>query len=571
MSTEVFDLYSETITAIEPEVPALASHPYVRIVFSDLVTAEFRARKSDPEFPTSLDSLDVFLHRKGWDTIDYAFLFPVATQQEMRYHGKLLHTLGVRGQKPYPVKQADIWGINVMNYLQAPALFSLLQLAGVPALRAERDTHFPIIILGGHIWPNPLPLSHFYDVMVIGDGEEALHQIAELRAQIPSDKDRLLEAISNLEGTFVPGYTAVPAKRVSIDFQHDTYASGSSYLLNRVGAVVLARGCPHSCAFCNNTFIGGQYRVKPYTQIMRHIDRLKHHGAKKVMLVAATASCYRSEGKTAFDVMAYIKQQGMRVRSMSDRPEFFTEPYLRQSAVERGKVVLALESSPRIRTQVLRKALQEITLEQAVSAAIAAGIHHIQLYIILALPPISPKVVDFLPDGFSGEQEEDLEYLTHLGMSIARRMRKANLKQPEAKPYVKLDCMPFVPAIGTRLQRVAFPSYQAYQRSISRLRALISDAYRDVVEVTAGMDRITYLLQVFLERNNAESGIVLWNAWKRAYPASLDVNRVSEMIADAGYSESALRAEFLEKSLPYKGLIKEEHYGKDGNSTSRRN
>jgi radical SAM superfamily enzyme YgiQ (UPF0313 family) len=244
--------------------------------------------------------------------------------------------------------------------------------------------------------------------MVIGDGEEVLHQILELRAQIPSDKDRLLKAISHLEGTFVPGYTVSSVQRVSIDFQHAAYTAGSSYLLNGVGAVVLARGCPHSCAFCNNTVIGGRYRVKPYTQVLQHIDRLKRHGAEKVMLIAATASCYRSEGKTAFDVMTYIKQQGMRVRSMSDRPEFFTESYLRQSAAERGKVVLAPESSPRIRAQVLRKTVQETTLEQAVSVAIAAGIHHIQLYIILALPPISPKIVDFLPDGFSGEQDEDL-------------------------------------------------------------------------------------------------------------------------------------------------------------------
>ena len=47
----------ETLKYIGLAPPRLAADKQVRVVFSDLVTAEFRQRKPDPEFPMSLDAL----------------------------------------------------------------------------------------------------------------------------------------------------------------------------------------------------------------------------------------------------------------------------------------------------------------------------------------------------------------------------------------------------------------------------------------------------------------------------------------------------------------------------------
>ncbi len=285
MYTDELDNQLQKIEYIGLQKAAATASKNTQVVLSDLVTAEFRERKPDPEFPISLDSLGFFLHRRGYWHTDYTFLPSLETQQNMRRRGQTLLTLGVRQQVRYPVKNADLWGINMMNYLQTPAFFSLLALAGIPALRAERGANHPLIVLGGHIWPNPLPLAHFYDVMVVGDGEEVLCKMAGLAANFKGRKDALLTATANLKGTYVPGYTKNAVARAHIDFQHPDYLPGSSYLINRIGAVVLSRGCPHTCAFCNNAFIGGQYRTKPFSQIASHIDHLKLSRAKKVMLI----------------------------------------------------------------------------------------------------------------------------------------------------------------------------------------------------------------------------------------------------------------------------------------------
>ena len=213
--------------------------------------------------------------------VDYSFLPDLETWQDMERNGQFLQTMGIRDQKRRSVKDAHLWGINMMNYLQTPAFYSMLKLAGVPALRSERGEAHPLIILGGHIWPNPLPLSKFYDLMVIGDGEEVLYDVIRLADTLQGQKPKLLSLIAQLPGVYVPGYTKDPVKRVQIDYPDPVYPAGSSYLLNGVGAVLLARGCPYNCSFCNNSYIGGRYRVKPFSQILEHANRLKEMGAKK--------------------------------------------------------------------------------------------------------------------------------------------------------------------------------------------------------------------------------------------------------------------------------------------------
>ena len=507
----------------------------VKIVFSDAVTVEARSGKPDLEFPLSLNVLEDFLRRKGCQNTDYAFLPPPEAQVEMQRSGQRLATIGVRRQTPYPVKDAHIWAINMMNYLQTPALLRLFQLAGVPALRQERDERSPLVVLGGNIFPNPLPLSAFYDVLAAGDGEEVLSQIAGCRQELGPDRPALLAAIARLEGTYVPGYTYGAVKPAQIDFADPEYAAGSSYLVNRSGAILLARGCPYACAFCKSCITGGDYRVKPFSQVIEQVDRLSQHGARKIMLIAASAASYRSQGKTVMDVIEYIHRLKITPRLMSDRPENASTGYFSFSVKARGKVILAPEASPSIRLHVLRKTMSEENLEQAIEAAIKGRVNQLQLYVILCIPAISPGVVDYLPDGFAGERLEDVQYLADLGMSIARRMRRAAIRKPFRKPYVALDCMPFIPAIGAPLQRAAFPSFEQYLERLALLKSLILPEFRSLVAATAGMKEPDHLLELFMNRSQAQAGLTLQRAWLRSPGECLDVDLLRQEIQASGY------------------------------------
>ena len=542
----------------------------LRIVYSDLIGPEFRHRKERIEFPLGLDVLESYLRSLGYTHGDYAFLPSQASMLEMGSSGRLLTTLGVRGQAPYPVRKAAMWGINVMNYLQAPAFFQLLSLAGVPALRSERaGGQYPLVVLGGHIWPNPLPLSDFYDILVVGDGEEVLARIAGLCERFGSRRGALLAAAAELEGAYVPGLTRHPVRRARIDFQDPAYPAGSSYLLDGVGAIMLARGCPYTCAFCNNSLVSGAYRTKPASQVMAHIDRLADAGARTILPLATSASTYQSGQHTIYDILQHIEARGATVKTLSDRPERITPEYLRLTVPENGKVILAPEAGPRIRERVLHKTLLESTIRELVSQTIAAGIRRIQLYSILCVPSITPGVVDYLPRGFDGEQSPDLRYLAELACSIADQMLEAGLPRVPGKPYVQLDCMPFIPAIGTRLQTTTFPSFAHYQARLRALEGMLGPYYQDLVEVDAAMDQATHLLQAFLERGEARAGTALWQVWREQAGTStvflnqMSLEQVRQAMQACGQSWASISAEVFPAQLPYAGLIEVE----DGRSS----
>lgn len=550
-----WDQMLRALVYLPPDNPFTPQPNAPRLVLSDTVPVTFRGRKADPEFPANLDSLETYLHQVGFPHTDYTFLPSAATQTEMKAGHLPLTTVGVRGQKRTPVRDAHIWGINLMNYLQAPALFTLFDLAQIPAHRAARGAEHPLIVLGGHIWPNPLPLENFYDVLVLGDGEPVLAEMARLVAARGPARAGLLPAMAEIPGAYVPGYSSGSLSRVEIPFHENVYAAGSSYLMNGVGALVISRGCPYTCAFCNSSHVGGQYRVKPFSQVVAQIDRFQRAGVRKIMLLAASASSYYSEGKRLEDILAYLEARGIVVRTMSDRPEHFTEAYLQEMGQEKGKVILAPEASPILRHEVLRKTMREGTLQRAIRQAIAVGIPYIQLYVIFCIPPIPPGVVTFLPEGHPGETEADLHYLANLACSIADQMHQAGLTQRPHKPYVKLDCMPFIPAIGTHLQKLAFSSYPAYQERLARLRVLIPPAYAGKVEISAAMDETTHLLQAFMERNTSQAGEVLWEIWRDAPSDVLTAPLLRDAATRAGFDLDQLREAYVGKPLPYETLF----------------
>ena len=59
-----------------------------------------------------------------------------------------------------------------------------IDLAGVPVRADQRTPEHPLVIAGGHCAFNPEPLADFVDAFVIGDGEEPVGEITEVRLRV---------------------------------------------------------------------------------------------------------------------------------------------------------------------------------------------------------------------------------------------------------------------------------------------------------------------------------------------------------------------------------------------------
>ena len=528
----------------------------VDIVLADLVTPEIRSRKSDPEFPLGIDVIGRRLIDEGFTT-DYSFLPPESVCRNMVMRNEYLMTFGWSGAANTPVKNARLLGINMMNYLQTPQFFMFLKLAGIPPLRMERTGDFPLVILGGHIWYNPLPLSDFYDILVAGDGEEVLCQIAQLVSSYGNNRKKLLKAVAGLQGTFVPGYTHDTVRPVRIDFAEERYSAGSSVVVNGTGAVILSRGCPFGCAFCCNRAVGGNYQVKPYSQVIRHIDLLSAAGVKRVLLCAAVGSLYRSEGRGYADVIHEIQLRGMSVRCMSDRPESLDSAVLEAIKNDKNRITIALECHPRIRRSVFCKSISENMVDRLVDRCIRTGIGKIHFYLIVAVPPVIPGNVVHLPGGFDGESYEDLVYCAEWGIRCAEKMRTAGVPRKSNDPYVILDSMPLIPAPGTALESVPFPRWERYLLSMHWLDELIPRKYRKMVRVTPAIDPLSHLLQALLERGAAVSGRAVFRACQMNGFSAPDYKEVLSAMAVDGIDEQSLFSAIPPDGLPYRGIIEQ--------------
>ena len=79
-----------------------------------------------------------------------------------------------------PVREFDILGFSLQSEMQYTNVINMLDLAGIPIPSEERGEDDPLIIAGGPNSSYPEPVADFFDVIVIGDGEEALPKITKL-------------------------------------------------------------------------------------------------------------------------------------------------------------------------------------------------------------------------------------------------------------------------------------------------------------------------------------------------------------------------------------------------------
>ena len=99
-------------------------------------------------------------------------------------------------------------------------ILNMLDLAGIPVLAKERKGLTPIIMAGGPCACNPEPLADFFDLFVLGEGEEADLAVIDLYEKAKEEgwsKERFLEEAAQIRGVYVPSLyevTYLPDGRV---------------------------------------------------------------------------------------------------------------------------------------------------------------------------------------------------------------------------------------------------------------------------------------------------------------------------------------------------------------------
>jgi radical SAM superfamily enzyme YgiQ (UPF0313 family) len=109
-----------------------------------------------------------------------------------------------------PLRNFDIIGFSLLYELNYTNVLTMLELAGIPWLAAERDPGHPFVIAGGPCTCNPEPVADFFDAMVVGDGEAVVVELARAwlawKESGTCDRPALLKRWSELEGVYIPAF-----------------------------------------------------------------------------------------------------------------------------------------------------------------------------------------------------------------------------------------------------------------------------------------------------------------------------------------------------------------------------
>lgn len=435
----------------------------------------------------------------------------------MRRHGIPLYTLETRT----PLAEMDVIGFSLHYELTYTNVLTMLDLAGLPLRAADREgMRAPLVIAGGPVVTNPEPVAPFFDLFVIGDGEEAFPALVARYEELRdggASKAEILRELAKQRGVYVPalyearydergllaGWTArhpeMP-RRVRRTWVETLDASvyTAAPMVPAIEpthdrlAIEVMRGCTQGCRFCQAGYYYRPTRELPMMAVKGvAFEGLKGSGQGEVGLLSLSTADYSMLHPLAKGLVAQLAEEKIAISLPSLRADRFTAELASQVAqVKKTGFTFAPEAGSYRLRKVISKDITNQEMLDAAEVAYSQGWDLIKIYMMIGLPT---------------ETDADMDEMIGLVREINAIGRKYG-----ARKMVTVSVGAFVPKSFTPFQWEAFSETQMLHDRFRYLRRGLQNRWTQVKT----HDVATSRLEAIISRGDRRLADAIETAWR---------------------------------------------------------
>ena len=431
------------------------------------------------------------VYKTAMSSLGYQILYNYINEREDSYAERIVYPSVRSLETNSPLADFDIVSFSLQYEQDYFNALQMLKEANIPLRREDRTSKDPLIIAGGPCaTANPLPLSDFIDIFVIGEAESVLYEFLDLYSQLKdksNENNKLdLSPFLEIDGLYISQFKN-NAKIVLPDdmgkIYHLTYpivtetddkdlmpAFSNTILLN------VSRACTRGCRFCMSSYLYRPLRETDLNQLLSIAEECRENtGLNKISLIGAAVSDYSQIN----ELTERLREKGFLVSTPSMRIESITrETLISLKSSGLKTLTIAPESIYSLRRRI-NKDIKDEDVFRVINDAIELGFN-IKLYFLIGLPYESREDIEELADMMkqidSMKYDIDSNSITSIklndnssksisnslsendGLSDGKRSKKSRKKDKrsrshrKAKVSISFSVNPVIPKPHTPLQ-----------------------------------------------------------------------------------------------------------------------
>ena len=435
-------------------------------------------------------------------------------EAELRREGVLLWSLENRRA----LREFDVVGFTLQYEMTYTNVLNTLDLGGIPVWSSERTDAHPIVIAGGSGAFNPEPMAPFIDAFLIGEGEDAVVELANMvrewnHARTP--RAQRLRDLLILPGVYVPAfYEARWDAAGHFAALQPTIAAAPAVITRRIveklpaalvkpivpflqtvhdrAVVEVMRGCTQGCRFCQAGMIYRPTRERSPDEVAQAAKELMANTGYDELSLLSLSTTDHSQ------IVPMVEQlterfPGLQVSLPSTRVDSFSVDVA--NVVAKGKKH-TLTLAPEAGSQRLRNAINKLVSEEdllgAAENAFQRGWTGVKMYFMVGLPT---------------ETEDDVAGIIEMG----KKVKSIGRRHVGGRARVRVSTSNLVPKPHT-------PFQWARQDTADELKPkheFLRDSCRSLGVEFSWNDPRDSFIEAVLSRGDRKVANAVHEAWRR--------------------------------------------------------